>query len=162
MIQEIGTTQQPSTSTNYDGKMHKNHNKLTTLHLEYVNYPIFLTIYCKESFKNQRVSKCLIEWSMLTQRLLLHEHQKLFHYYHNKNHWCSCKVCIGVATIDWRIHPHLSFQHNKNMTTSHFDSLFFPHFNHLQIAKLMCLWLDIHIGLMFIIILIMDRWVRWN
>ena len=42
----------------------------------------------------------------------------------------------------------------------HFGS-FFPHSNHLQITRLMCLWIDIHVGLMFMTILIMnDKWVR--
>lgn len=33
----------------------------------------------------------------------------------------------------------------------------FPHSNHLWIAQLVCLWVYIHIGLMFLIILIVDE-----
>ena len=118
-------------------------------------------IYCKESSKIKKVSKCLIEWSMSAQRPFLHEHQNILHYYHNNYHWCSCSIWIGVATIDWRTHPHLSSQHNKNMITSHFDD-YFPHCNHLQIAQLVCLLVDIHVDLMFRVILFMDGWVRWD
>jgi hypothetical protein len=39
-------------------------------------------------------------------------------------------------------------------------TIFFPHSNHLRIAWLMSLWVDIHVGLMVIIILIADEWVR--
>ena len=73
------------------------------------------------------------------------------YFYQNEHHQCSCKVHIGVATVDWsQPHPHMSSQHNKNMTTSHFDILF-PHSNHFQIARpiQICLWVDIHVGLIF-------------
>ena len=56
---------------------------------------------------------------MLAQRPFLYEHQLTFHFYQNKHLSCSCKVYIEVTTIDLWQHPHMSSQHNKNMTTSH-------------------------------------------
>ena len=47
-------------------------------------------------------------------------------------------------------------QHNKYMSTSHFD-IFLTNSNCLQIAPAMSLWVDIHVGLRFIII-----WLRMN
>ena len=85
--------------------------------------------------------------------------KKKTHCYHDKHHQCACKACIGVAIIDWSQHPHMSSQQNNNMTTSHFD-IFLHIFNHLQIAWLMCLWVDIHLGLVFVVILIADEWVN--
>ena len=42
----------------------------------------------------------------------------------------------------------------QKMTTSHLI-LFLPqHYNHFQIAQLMCVWAIIHIALMFIVVLI--------
>ena len=46
---------------------------------------------------------------------------KQIHLYQNKHLRCSYQVCIEVATIDWSEHPHMSSQHYKNITTSHFD-----------------------------------------
>ena len=66
---------------------------------------------------------------------------------------CSCKVCNELATMAWRQHPHMKSQHNKNMTTSRFD-FFLIHSIHLQIVWLMCLGVDIHVGLVFIVILL--------
>ena len=72
-----------------------NHNKLATLHLEYVNCPIFLTTYMQRFF--------LKLWGCLNIELNSWcEHKG--HFYMNiifKHLWCACKVCIEVATIDW-------------------------------------------------------------
>ena len=54
--------------------------------------------------------------------------------------------------------PSHEFPIQQNMTTSHFDISF--HSNYLQIAQLMCLWANIHVGLMFIVILIAGEWSR--
>ena len=93
-----------------------NHNKLSTLHLENVDQPIFLTTYVQIIHYESRVSKCYIKQSMWAQMPFSHEHYKIIiikHFYQNKHHWCLCKVCIGVATIDWSQHPHMSSQLNK-------------------------------------------------
>ena len=55
-------------------------------------------------------------------------------------------VCIKVATIDWSQHPHMSFQHNKNMTTSHFDIflhilIIYKLHGHVSMRRYPC-WLD--------------------
>ena len=65
-----------------------------------------------------------------------------------------------MATIGWSQHPHMSSQHNKNTTTSHFDT--FTQSSHLQIAWLMCLCVDIHVALIIIVLLIMDELLRWG
>jgi hypothetical protein len=67
----------------------------------------------------------------------------IFHFYKNKHHWCSCKV-IGVNTFTYwaptrRKHKHFPLW-----------PFFFQHSNHLQIAWLMCQWVDICVGFMFI------------
>jgi thioredoxin-related protein len=33
------------------------------------------------------------------------------------------KFALDLVTIDWSPNPHMSSQHNKNMTTSNFDTL---------------------------------------
>jgi hypothetical protein len=58
-----------------------------------------------------------------------------------------------VGTIDWSQHPHMSTQHNKLVTTSHF----FPHSNGLYNAQLMYVLVDMRVDLMFIVILIADE-----
>ena len=50
----------------------------------------------------------------------------------------------------------MNTQHNKIMTTSHFN-IFVHILYHLQIARFMCLWIDIHVSLMFTVILIADE-----
>ena len=40
-------------------------------------------------------------------------------------------------------------------------TFFLTHSNHLQVAWVMSLCAYIHVGLMFVIILIMDEWVKW-
>lgn len=45
---------------------------------------------------------------------------------------------------------------SQNMTPSHFPIYFWAHSNHLQITPFRCLWIGIHVGLMFIIFLIVD------
>ena len=40
---------------------------------------------------------------------------------------------MEVAAIDWCQHPNMSSQHNKNMTTSHFDI-----FVHILIISKLC------------------------
>lgn len=69
-----------------------------------------------------------------------------------KIHWCLCKAWIGMSTIDLSRHPHMNTQHNKNISTSHFFTIFFPLSNHLQIAHVMCLWVEIHADLIFVLI----------
>ena len=50
---------------------------------------------------------------------------------------------------DWSQRPHMSPQHNKNITTSHFD-ISFTHSSHLHTAQLMCFmhkyqcWIDVY------------------
>jgi len=65
------------------------------------------------------------------------------------------QCCIEVVNIFGSQHPHMSSQHNKNMLLAHFD--IFTRSNHLQIAHLMCLGVDIHVGLMFIVF-----WLQTN
>ena len=62
--------------------------------------------------------------------------------------------------IDWSQHPHMSSQHNQNMTTL----TFFTHSNHLQVVRVTSLWASIyiHVGLMFVVNLIVEYWVRWG
>jgi hypothetical protein len=62
---------------------------------------------------------------------------------------------IGVNTL---VHE---LPTQQKMTTSHFG-IFFSHSHHLQIARLLCLWVDIHVDLMFVVILIVDEWDRWG
>ena len=61
----------------------------------------------------------------------------------------------------------MSSQHDKNgplrtliMINININIILFfgtPHSHHLQIAQLMSLWVDLHIGLMFILVLIVDE-----
>ena len=74
-----------------------------------------------------------------------------------------CKLCGGVVTVVRSPHPHMNCQHNKKMTIFiplPTWTIFVPQSNHPQIAWLMSLWVEIHVGLMFIVILIEDEWVR--
>ena len=78
--------------------------------------------------------------------------------YQNKHLSCSYEVCIEVANIKWSQHPHMSSQHNKNMTTSHFDIL--SNISIIYKSHSSCLCIEIHVTLMFMINLIMDVRVR--
>ena len=64
------------------------------------------------------------------------------------------RLLIGVNTLTWAL---------DTTKTWPVPSLLhiFTHSNRLQIAWLMCLWVDIHVGLMLISILTLDEWVRW-
>jgi hypothetical protein len=84
---------------------------------------------------------------MRAQRPSLHDY-KNNHFYQDIHYQCSCKVCIGVATIDCTQHPHMNTRHNESMTTFHFDIL-----EHIPIISKSHMswvyewypcWLDVH------------------
>ena len=102
-----------------------NHNQLATLHLEYANCPIFLTTHTQGiAYKLESVQ--MVDVSI---KVVLHSHWEIIHLYQNKHHWQSCKVCIGVATIDKSQNPHMSSSTNAK-----------GHFTHEPRAMLMKLW----------------------
>ena len=61
---------------------------------------------------------------MWAQRLFLKKCKKIVKFYQIKYLWFTCTFFIEIANIDWSQHPRMSFQHNKNMVTSHFDIVF--------------------------------------
>ena len=91
-----------------------NHNRLATLHLEHVDCLIFLTTKMQNNNKiinpkNQRVSKCWIEWSMWAQRPFLHEHQESWKFTFTKINIIDVHAkfafewqpLIGINTLTW-------------------------------------------------------------
>ena len=97
---------------------------------------------------------------MWAKRLTLHEHQKNFHVCQIKHRWCSCKVCIKVATHWLRSRSSHELPTQRKPWPLPIMTFFFAHSKHLQIAWLMSSWVDIRVGLMFKVILIADEWVR--
>jgi hypothetical protein len=97
---------------------------------------------------------------MWAQRLFIHKHEEIFHFYQNKHHWCSCKVCIGVAIIDWSQHHCMSSQYNKNITISHFDI-----YHHILIISMLHDWwvygLISMLAWYLWVILIKYEWLKW-
>ena len=145
-----------STSTNSHGKMCK---PWLVGHLEFgVCKPSHISnrIYAKNSLKpkdcptvklnGQCEHKGHFTWTSNTISL-----------YQNKHVWCLHRV----ANVNWSQHPHMSSQYDKNVTTSHFDSTCLQS-THLQIARVISSWVDIHVGLTFIIIGITNEWVRFG
>ena len=112
-----------------------NHNRLATFHLEYVNCLIFLATYVKEFIYNHKLWQHITERLMWAQRTFYMNIKKNSHFYKNKHLQCSCIVCIGVANIDWYQHPYISSQHNKKISTCHFDIL-----SHIVIFQLYGSW----------------------
>ena len=101
-----------------------NHNKVATLHLEYVIYPIFLPIRMQRIPQKLKIFR-ILDWTIPCEHKgHFYVSIKVSRLHQNKHHWCSCKVCIGVAIIDWSQHPRMSSQHNKNMTTSTISYIF--------------------------------------
>jgi hypothetical protein len=99
-----------------------NHNGLATMHLQYVNCPLFLTTYIQRnpySVESVQMSNWMVDVSTKAISTWTSKNNSFYQYKHLR---CLCKVCIEVATIDWSQVPHMGTQHNKNMTTSHFDS----------------------------------------
>lgn len=63
-----------------------------------------------------------------------------------------------MTSIDWSQHPHMSPPRQQNC--DHFSlSPAFTHSNQLQSTQLICLWVDIHVGVLYTIALIVDEWV---
>ena len=140
-----------------------NHNRLATLRLEYVNDTIFLItyiyIYIKSPFKI---------WEFPNVKLNAQcEHKGQFYMnikkhfkknYQNQHLWCLCKVRVEVAKHWLWSTP--SHELPTQQVCDHFPLWHvFTHSNHLQIAWLMCLCIDIHVGFTFEVILIVDEWV---
>ena len=76
------------------------------------------------------------------------------YFINQSNHlWCSSKVCNEVATIDCNQYPYVS--PNTTKKHDHFPLWHtFTHYcNHLQIARLVCLCVDFHVGLIL--------WLLW-
>lgn len=64
----------------------------------------------------------------------------------NGNHWLESTPSHELPTNKWSL---------LTLTIS-------PHYNHLQITWHICSWVEIHVGLMLMIISIVDEWVRWG
>ena len=137
-----------------------NHNRLATLHLKYVNCLVFLTTYMRivpSKSKNVEMLDSMVNVSKNAISTWALKELLKNHFYQNTYLWCSCQVCIEVVNINWGQHPHVSSQYTKNMTTSPFWQKKIAHSNHLKIARLMSLWVGIHVGFSY---LIADEWVR--
>jgi hypothetical protein len=90
------------------------YNRLATIHLEYVNRPIFLTTYMqRDPYKLESVYMFDSTIDVST-KVSIHEREEVDHFYQTKHPCCSCKVCIGVATIDWSRHHRMSSQQQKD------------------------------------------------
>ena len=91
--------------------------RLATLHSGHVNYPIFLTTHMQRipsKLKNVQILKWTINVSI---KDIFTFTLKRITFIKNKYDWCSCKICIGVAPIDWNQHPHMRSQYNKHLTS---------------------------------------------
>ena len=118
-------------------------------------------VYANNSFKFHECPSVEIDRWMWVQRPFLYQHQKTFRFYENKHLWCLCKI------LYWRDNYRLKSTPSHQLPTQRKHGHFplwhiFKHSNHLKIAWLMCLCVDIHVGLMFIVIWIVDEWVRWT
>lgn len=133
------------------------HNMLVILHLEYVNYPIFLITYIQR-----------IPWiSRVVQKLKLNGQRPLStkaicmitlknininiknYFYGNKHHWSSCKGCMRVATWQPLVGVNtLTWSPNTwtwPLPLWHFST----HSKHLQIVRLLSMgrypcWLNFY------------------
>ena len=79
-----------------------NHNRLATLHLEYVDlFHVFFITYPKQIPKKSKSVQMLDYTVTLSINTIFTWTSKYFTITKIKHHWCSCKVCIGVATNKW-------------------------------------------------------------
>ena len=76
----------------------------------------------------------------------------------------SCKVCVGVETTNQSQHLQTSTQHNKNMTTSHFDKISHILINHRLPSSCAYGQISILARCLQLIWLQMNHidWVRWG
>jgi hypothetical protein len=98
---------------------------------------------------------------MGTQRLFSHTHKKKLLIL---SIWLSL---IFMWNLHWSDKHQLKSTHSNELPTQQKHDRFplwhfFPHSNHPQIAWLMCLWTNIHVGLMFTCFLSAEERVRWN
>ena len=124
------------------------HYRLATLCLEYANCPIFLTTFV------QRIPS---KWKECANVRLNGRYEHKGHFYMNiKRCFTFTKTniidvhakfalewqpLIGFDTLTWA--PNTT----KTWPLPAFTFFFLPHSNHLQIAWLMCRWVDVHVGL---------------
>ena len=136
-----------------------NHNRLATLHFEYVNCPIFLTTNIQRILKIIREwpnvkwmvdvsTKAIFTWTSKFISLLPKQAWMMFmqSLHWSGNCWLESTPSHELPTQEK--HDHFPLWH------------YMPHYNQLQIVQLMCPWVDIHVGLMFIVILVTDEWIR--
>ena len=85
-----------------------NHNKLATLHLEFVNNSLFLTTYMQRIYlKIENVQ--MIDWMVhMSTKAILHEHHKHISLITTRNiinvhanFILECQPLIGVNTLTW-------------------------------------------------------------
>lgn len=112
-------------STNSHAKMYKqyhiSHLAFGVYKLSHISYHI----YVKISLKFIEYPNFKLNNQCDHKDCLLQECPKTYYSYQNKHHWCPCKVCIGVATIDQNQYPHRNFQQQEH---DHFPlGCFFPH-----------------------------------
>jgi hypothetical protein len=68
----------------------------------------------------------MLNWTIdVSTKVVFTRTSKEICFYQNKHHWCSCKICVGMATINWSQHPHMSSHKPKH---DHFPLRhIFPH-----------------------------------
>ena len=160
VVREMRTTQQWAPPQLLMSK-YANCFTLAILHLEYVNRPIFLTTCMQRIMWISKSFQFLNQMVIMSRKAILHQHQKCFTFTKIKDINVPCKFALEWQSFIGVNNPHMSSQHHKNMTTSHIHtSLHIPIISNF--AQLRCLWIDIHVGLMLIVLLIAGEWVRWN
>ena len=141
--------EQPNNWASPQVLMHRfeNYNRLATFQFNHISCPMFLTT-CMERIPQNLDSMQKLNWTIdvsMKDIIYLNITKCFTSIKKNNTIDIQAKFASECQAFDGSQHPHMSSQHNKNMTTSHLNvSFFFAHSNHLQIARVRCLWVDIH------------------